>query len=90
MQERLSTLEIRKRLGELLNRVALRHDEFVVERKGRPLAAIVPVEKLRQLERLARLHLLEALQARPARPTPAEADALADRAKHVTRKARSR
>lgn len=90
MREHLSTLEIRKRLGEILNRIALRHDEFVVERKGRALAAMVPVEKLRRLERLARLHLMDALQARPGRPATAEADVLADRAKHASRKSRSR
>jgi prevent-host-death family protein len=90
MQQKLSTLRMRKNLGEILNRVALRHDEFIIERKGHPLAAMVPVEKLRQLERLARLHLLEALETRPAQPSPAEADALADEAKHAKRKDGSR
>jgi len=43
MTETISTLEVRQRLGDMLNRVALRHDEFVIERKGKPLAALVPV-----------------------------------------------
>ncbi|MCA1826647.1 MAG: type II toxin-antitoxin system Phd/YefM family antitoxin [Myxococcales bacterium] len=33
----------------MLNRVAPRHDEFVIERKGKPLAALVPVERLEQM-----------------------------------------
>jgi prevent-host-death family protein len=85
MKETISTLEIRQKLGELLNRVALRHDEFVIQRKGKPLAAIVPVEKLEQLDRLARLGLREALD-RPKRPISQEAaDRLADEAKHRSR-----
>jgi hypothetical protein len=40
MTERISTLDVRQRLGDMLNRVALRHDEFVIERKGKALAAL--------------------------------------------------
>ena len=54
MRERVSAMSLRTALGDLLNRVDLRHDEFVVERKGRPLAAIVPIAKLEQMERFAR------------------------------------
>jgi prevent-host-death family protein len=54
MSETVSTLEVRQRLGDMLNRVALRHDEFVIERKGKPLAALVPVERLEQMHRIAR------------------------------------
>ena len=86
----LSTLDFRRRLGDLLNCVALRHDEFIIERKGRPLAAMVPVEKLRQLEQLARLRLLEALAPKKAPFSQEEADTLADEAKHRSRKAKSR
>jgi prevent-host-death family protein len=41
MTEKISTLEIRQKLGDILNRVALRHDQFIIERKGKPLAAVV-------------------------------------------------
>jgi len=54
MRERVSAMSLRTTLGDLLNRVDLRHDEFVVERKGRPLAAIVSIAKLEQMERFAR------------------------------------
>jgi prevent-host-death family protein len=53
MIETVSTLEMRQRLGDLLNRVALRHDQFVIERKGKPLAAMVPVERLEQMQEAA-------------------------------------
>jgi prevent-host-death family protein len=60
--EKVSTIEVRQRIGDLLNRVALRHDEFVIERKGKPLAALVPIERLEQMRRFARRHALDLLE----------------------------
>ena len=88
MTEKLSTLDIRQRLGDILNRVALRHDQFIIERQGKPIAAIVPVERLEQMQRAARLHLLDTLSRRPGQLSQAETNRLADEAKHRTRKAR--
>ena len=56
MTEKVSTIEVRRRIGDMLNRVALRHDEFIIERKGKPLAALVPLERLEQMRRFARMH----------------------------------
>ncbi|HEY4882368.1 MAG TPA: type II toxin-antitoxin system prevent-host-death family antitoxin [Myxococcales bacterium] len=64
MTEKVSTIDVRQRIGDLLNRVALRHDEFVIERKGKPLAALVPIERLEQMRRFARRHALELLEKR--------------------------
>ena len=33
--EKSTTLDLRRRLGDLVKRVALRHDEFMIERKGK-------------------------------------------------------
>jgi len=85
MIEKVSTLDIRGRLGDILNRVALRHDEFIIERKGKALAAMIPVEKLRQLQEFARLRLLDTLAPAKGSLSEKEADALADEAKHQTR-----
>ena len=62
MAERVSTIEVRQRIGDLLNRVALRHDEFIIERKGKALAALVPVERLQQLRRFARRHAMDVME----------------------------
>ena len=86
--ETVSTLEIRQRLGDLLNRVALRHDQFVIERKGKPLAAMVPVERLEQMQQAARLHLMSILDQRAKGISQSEADQLANEAKHRTRRPR--
>ena len=86
MTEKISTGEIRQRLGDILNRVALRNDQFIIERKGKALAAMVPVERLEQMQQAARLHLLRVLERQSGQLTEAEADRIADEAKHRTRK----
>lgn len=68
MAERVSTIDVRRRIGDLLNRVALRHDEFIIERKGRSLAALVPVERLEQMRRFARCHALQFLEQQVGGP----------------------
>jgi prevent-host-death family protein len=62
MPERVSTMEVRQRIGDMLNRVSLRHDEFVIERTGKPLAALVPVERLEQMRRFARTQAIDVLE----------------------------
>ncbi len=88
MAEKVSTLDVRQRIGDLLNRVALRQDEFIIERKGRALAALVPVERLEQLRRFARREALAALDGKRGRDLPeAGAMALAREARAWARKA---
>ena len=91
MTEKVSTLVVRQRLGDMLNRVALRHDQFIIERKGRPLAALVPVEKLAQLQEIARRHALEFLASQKghgSEPGEEEAMALALEAQRWARRGR--
>ena len=68
MAEKVSTLDVRQRIGDMLNRVALRHDEFIIERKGKPLAALVPIERLEQIRRFARRHALQFLDQQKGAP----------------------
>jgi antitoxin (DNA-binding transcriptional repressor) of toxin-antitoxin stability system len=62
MAERVSTIDVRQRIGDMLNRVALRRDEFVIERKGKALAALVPIERLEQMRRFARRQALDFME----------------------------
>lgn len=88
MSEKVSTMDVRQRIGDMLNRVALRHDEFIIERKGKPLAALVPVERLEQMRRFARRHALEFMdQQQPAALTDTQAAELAADAKQRARSA---
>ena len=87
MPDKVSTMDVRQRIGDMLNRVALRHDEFIIERKGKPLAALVPVERLEQMRRFARRHALEFMdhQQQPGGLTDAQASELAADAKRWAR-----
>lgn len=85
--DKISPIDVRQRIGDLLNRVALRHDEFVIERKGKPLAALVPVERLEQMRRFARRHALGLLEERKQSAlSEGRASALAIEAQRSARK----
>jgi prevent-host-death family protein len=96
--DRITTLDLRAHLGELLDRVRLRFETFVIERKGREIAAIVPAERARRLEDFARRRSveLEAVQAAFVREKGFDTDevekAIAKAAREVkaARKARRR
>ena len=82
-------MDVRQRIGDMLNRVALRYEEFVIERKGKPLAALVPIERLEQMRQFARRQVLSAMEAqRRAGPkvSAEEAMALALQAQRWARK----
>jgi len=51
MKRRLSAVEARKKLGEILDGVYYRGDEVVIERAGKPLAVVLPVGAYEQYER---------------------------------------
>lgn len=89
MSEKVSTLDVRQRLGDMLNRVALRHDEFIIERKGKPLAALVPVYRLEQMREFARRQALEMMERQKERSlgiSEDEAMRLANEAKRWARR----
>lgn len=50
MAKHISAMDLRKRLGQVMNQILLRDDEYIIERDGKPMAAMIPVWKLRQLE----------------------------------------
>jgi len=51
MKRKVSALEARRRLGELLESVHYRGDEVVIERAGKVMAVIVPAERYEAMER---------------------------------------
>ena len=50
MAKRISAMDLRKRLGQIMNEVTFRDHEYVIERDGKPMAALVPIWKLKQIE----------------------------------------
>lgn len=50
MLKRISAMKVRQNLGQVMNEVALRGDDYVVERAGKALVAIIPMEKYRKFQ----------------------------------------
>ncbi len=50
MDSILGVGEAKKRFSELMSRVAYKRERFLVERRGRPMVALVSVEDLERLE----------------------------------------
>ena len=87
MADKVSTVDVRQRIGDLLNRVALRRDEFVIERKGKALAALVPIERLEQMRRFARRQARDFMDEQAPGPlSEREASDLALEAQRFARK----
>ena len=50
MYKKISALKVRQNLGQVMNEVALRGDEYIIERAGKPLGAMIPIEKYQSLQ----------------------------------------
>ena len=46
MVKKVNALKVRRNLGQLLEEVYYRGDQYIIERAGRPMAAVVPVWQL--------------------------------------------
>ena len=44
MTQSISAVEARQKLGEILNRVALLREEIIIERAGKKIARLLPIE----------------------------------------------
>ena len=47
----VTALKARQILGTIMNTVSFRNDEYIVERKGVPMVAIIPIKKFKQMEK---------------------------------------
>jgi prevent-host-death family protein len=50
--KRLNVVELRQSLAEILNRAEYQGERIIIHRRGKDVAAIVPLEDLKVLERL--------------------------------------
>jgi prevent-host-death family protein len=50
MVRRTSALKARQNLGRIMDEVALGGDDYIIERSGRPLVAIVAIEKYQRIK----------------------------------------
>lgn len=54
MEKTIGAYEARRQFGRLIEEAFYQKDSFVVERSGRPMAAIVPIDAYERWKRLAR------------------------------------
>lgn len=51
MLKRISAVKARQNLGQMMNEVAIRGDDYIIERAGKALVAIIPIEKYQRLQK---------------------------------------
>lgn len=49
MNRTVSALKVRQNLGQLINEIYYRGDEFIIKRAGKPMAALVTIEDYEKL-----------------------------------------
>ena len=54
MEKTIGAYEARRRFGQLIEEAYYKRDHFIVERSGRPMAAIVSIEDYEKWRRLAK------------------------------------
>lgn len=47
--ETLSAMKVRHKLGEILAKIELRGEEFIIERGGKPSAVLIPYKKVERI-----------------------------------------
>jgi len=74
MEKVVGAFEARRRFGQLIEEAFYKKDNFVVERSGRPMAVIVPIDAYRRWQRLAKERVFIMLEEvwRRAENIPAE------------------
>ncbi|MBF0200396.1 MAG: type II toxin-antitoxin system Phd/YefM family antitoxin [Desulfamplus sp.] len=50
MEKTVSAIKARQNLGEIMNEVSLRGDDYVIERSGKPMVAIISMSKYEVLK----------------------------------------
>lgn len=76
MAKHVGAKEARNRFSELIGSVRFGKEEIVMERSGKPMAAMIPIETYERLvaERSARFEILERIRSRLPDLSPEEID----------------
>ncbi|MCG6535170.1 MAG: type II toxin-antitoxin system prevent-host-death family antitoxin [Syntrophales bacterium LBB04] len=91
MVKKLPAIKARQNLGQVMNEVALRGDEYIVERAGKPLVAIISMDRYRMLEqdRISALEALNEIWDKMKEEDPKVVESTIDEAVRAVRKRRS-
>ncbi len=88
MLKKISAIKARQNLGQLLNEVSIKGDSFIIERSGKPLAALVDLESLQKIQedRDAALAALQGIWQKMAGANPQEVSETVEKAIKAARK----
>jgi prevent-host-death family protein len=88
----ITPMDLRARTGDILDHVRLRNDVFVITRRGVPMAALVPVERLKLMEEVARKYsrLVTRIQADHVRSAGLSSKELDEAAIRAVKRVRAR
>lgn len=96
MHKQITAIEARQNLGELLEEVYYKNDHFIITRRRKAMAVIIPVEEYERLleQRKHDFSVLDEIRAKGKKPEVVERDVAAAiervRAKKKSRHAQSR
>jgi prevent-host-death family protein len=88
MLKKISAMKARQNLGQIMNEVALRGDDYVIERAGKPLVAIIDMDKYQRLqeERQEALQAVRSIWSKMEGVDPEEVEEIIEEAILATRK----
>lgn len=91
MRKTISTQELKIHIGEVVDAVRLQGTHYIIERRGKPVAAVVPVEieESSQRERREFFDLMERASRRNREIAPAKLDEAIRQSVREVRKSRS-
>ena len=89
MIKKLPALKARQNLGQVMNEVAIKGDDYIIERAGKPLVAIISIDKYQTIQQ-DRKEALEALTDVWGKMAEADPDAIEDAIAKAVRAIRSK
>lgn len=91
MQKKISAMKARQNLGQIMNEVAIRGDDYIVERAGKPLVAIIDMDKYQRLleEREEALQAIRSIWNKMEGADPEEVEQIIQEAIQATRKSKA-
>ena len=88
MKKTISAMKVRQNLGQIMNEAALRGDDFIIERAGKPVAVLVSMDKYQIMEkdREKARNALGIIREKMENVAPEKVEALIDEGVRETRK----
>ena len=90
MLKKISAMKARQNLGQIMNEVAIRGDDYIIERAGKPLVAIIDMDKYQQLQedREEALQAVRSIWSKMEGADPEEVEEIIKEAVQATRRTR--